>query len=78
MTITRIISTGAVVMFALIAASDAVYGLRPCCGYRNGVYVNLKSGKPVSVTPAASIKAASPKTGSTTGSSNPPLPVGGW
>ena len=50
MTIVRIISIGSVVMVASaigIASLDPSYALLPCCGYRNGVYVNLKTGKPV-------------------------------
>ena len=88
MTITRIISIGAVVMFALSATSDAVYSaqpLGPCCALKNGVWVVTKTGKPASPAQVrtmeksqapASIKAASPKTGGTMGSSNP-APVGG-
>lgn len=69
MTIVRIISIGIMMMVALIATFDAVYAVVPCCAYRNGVYVNLKTGKPVK--PPASIKAAAPKTGGTSGGSNP-------
>ena len=45
----RIISVGAVVMFAAaigIATFDPTYAANPCCGCRNGVYINLKAGKP--------------------------------
>jgi hypothetical protein len=70
MIITRIISIGIVVMFALIATFDAVYAESPCCTYRNGVYVNLKTGKPVT-PPTSTIKASAPKTGGPTGASNP-------
>ena|ERR1700693_4733299 len=85
MTITRIISIGAVVMFALSATSDAVYSAQPCCSLKNGAWIVTKTGKPASPAQVrtmeksqapASIKAASPKTGGTMGSSNP-APVGG-
>jgi hypothetical protein len=85
MTIARTISIGAVVMFALSAALDPVYAAGPCCALKNGAWIVTKTGKPASPAQVrtmeksqapASIKAASPKTGGATGSSNP-APVGG-
>jgi hypothetical protein len=75
MTIARIFSIGVVVMFALavgIATFDAVYAVAPCCAFRNGVYVNLKTGKPAPL-PTAHV-ASPPKTG---GSGTPASPSGG-
>jgi hypothetical protein len=72
MKIVRLLSIGIMVMFALavgIAAIDPAYAATPCCGYVGGKYVNLKTGK--AVKPPASMKAAAPKTGGTTGGSNP-------
>jgi hypothetical protein len=48
MTIARIIGIGAVLMFALIATSDAVYAELPCCALRDGTWVVTKTGKPAS------------------------------
>jgi hypothetical protein len=52
----RIISVGALVMFAAaigIATFDPTYAANPCCGYRNSVYINLKTGKPARPPKAA-------------------------
>jgi len=83
MTIARIISIGTVVTFTLIAASDAVYGAGPCCAVKNGVWVVTKTGKPASPAQIRTMEKSQTRgtmssTGVTTGSSNPPLPVGGW
>jgi hypothetical protein len=84
MTIARIVSIGAVVMFALIATFDAVYGLVPCCTVKNGVWIVTKTGKPASPAQIRTMEkfqtrgTTGSSTGGTTGSSNPPLPVGGW
>ena len=64
----RIISIGIVAMVALavgIASFDAAYAAGPCCptGYRNGVYIYLKTGKPAPL-PAAHV-------------ASPPKPTGG-
>ena len=48
MIITRILSLGFVLMFALIATSDAVYAENPCCTFRDGTWVVIKTGKPAS------------------------------
>jgi hypothetical protein len=74
MTIARTISIGIFVTFALAfatAALDPVYAVTPCCNYVGGKYINLKTGK--EVTPPSTMKAAAPKTGGTTGASNPAL-----
>jgi hypothetical protein len=61
MTITRIISIGAAVMFALIAPSDAVYSAEPCCTFRDGTWVVTKTGKPASPAQVRTME-ASPRT----------------
>lgn len=65
MAITRVIVAG---MFSLafgIATFDPVHALSPCCGWRNGVYMNFKTGEPV---PPPTIQPTPPKTGSGSGS----------
>ena len=88
MTIAWTLILGIVVMFlsaAATAALDPVYAATPCCSLKDGAWVVTKTGKPASPAQVrtmeksqapASIKAASPKTGGTMGSSNP-APVGG-
>jgi hypothetical protein len=86
MTIVRMISIGIVMMVALTATFDATYAqqapLAPCCALKNGVWIVTKTGKPASpaqirsMQPAGTIKADAPKTGGTTGSSNPGRPIG--
>ena len=66
MTITRRIIAAMFVLFG-IATLDPVYALSPCCGWRNGVYINFKTGQPL---PSPTIQPTPPKTDG--GSGSPP------
>jgi hypothetical protein len=62
MIITRILSLGLVLMFALIATSDAVYSaqpLAPCCSLRDGTWVVTRTGKPASPAQVRAMEASS-------------------
>jgi hypothetical protein len=62
MTINRILSLGLVLMFALIATSDAVYAELPCCTLRDGTWVVTRTGMPASPAQVRTME-ASTKTG---------------
>ena len=59
MIITRILSLGFVLMFALIATSDAVYAENPCCTLRDGTWIVTRTGKPASPAQVRTMEASS-------------------